>query len=65
MTEQVRREQQRRAAELAARWASDPRWSGVQRTYGADEVVRLSGTVREEHTLARRGAERQIGRAHV
>ena len=64
MTEQVRREQQRRAAELAARWASDPRWSGVQRTYGADEVVRLSGTVREEHTLARRGAERLWRQLH-
>jgi isocitrate lyase len=64
MTEQVRREQQRRAAELAARWASDPRWSGVQRTYGADEVVRLSGTVREEHTLARRGADRLWRQLH-
>ena len=64
MTEQVRREQQRRAAELAARWASDPRWSGVQRTYGADEVVRLSGTVREEHTLAGRGADRLWRQLH-
>jgi isocitrate lyase len=65
MTEQVRREQEARAAQLAARWASDPRWSGVQRTYTADEVVRLSGTVREEHTLARLGAERLWRQLHT
>jgi isocitrate lyase len=64
MTEQVRREQEARAAELAARWASDPRWSGVERTYTAEEVVRLSGTVREEHTLARLGAERLWRQLH-
>ncbi|MHB1064344.1 MAG: isocitrate lyase [Georgenia sp.] len=46
------------AAELARTWASDPRWAGVERTYSAADVVRLRGTVREEHTLARRGAER-------
>ncbi|GGX35815.1 hypothetical protein GCM10010341_66670 [Streptomyces noursei] len=46
------------AEELARRWATDPRWRGVERTYGADDVVRLSGSVREEHTLARRGAGR-------
>ncbi|MFI0738427.1 isocitrate lyase [Streptomyces sp. NPDC021100] len=46
------------AAELAHRWATDPRWKGVERTYSAEDVVRLSGSVREEHTLARRGAER-------
>ncbi|MFJ8629672.1 isocitrate lyase [Streptomyces sp. NPDC093568] len=47
-----------RAAELASRWATDPRWQGIERTYTAEDVVRLSGSVREEHTLARRGAER-------
>ncbi|SEE32418.1 isocitrate lyase [Jiangella alba] len=46
------------AAALAEQWATDPRWSGVRRTYTAEDVVRLRGTVREEHTLARRGAER-------
>jgi isocitrate lyase len=30
----------------------------VQRTYTADDVVRLRGSVQEEHTLARRGSER-------
>ncbi|MFD9905095.1 isocitrate lyase [Streptomyces sp. NPDC059063] len=45
------------ADELARQWANDPRWQGVERTYSAADVVRLSGSVREEHTLARRGAE--------
>ncbi|MFW6203377.1 MAG: isocitrate lyase [Actinomycetota bacterium] len=43
---------------LAAEWQHDPRWRGIERTYTATDVVRLRGTVREEHTLARRGAER-------
>ncbi|WP_127131907.1 isocitrate lyase [Georgenia sp. SYP-B2076] len=46
------------AAELERQWATDPRWAGVERTYTAEDVVRLRGTVREEFTLARRGAER-------
>ena len=45
-------------AQLRRKWASDPRWSGVERTYGAAEVIRLRGSVQEEHTLARLGAER-------
>jgi isocitrate lyase len=46
------------AEELASEWAISPRWRGVARTYTAEDVVRLRGTVHEEHTLARRGAER-------
>jgi isocitrate lyase len=46
------------AAVLAREWSTDPRWRGVERTYSAEDVVRLRGSVREEHTLARRGAER-------
>ncbi|REK90533.1 isocitrate lyase [Streptomyces inhibens] len=53
------------AEELAQRWATDPRWKGVERTYGAEDVVRLSGSVREEHTLARRGAERLWRQLHT
>jgi len=45
------------AAELRASWDADPRWDGIERTFSADDVVRLRGTVREESTLARRGAE--------
>lgn len=52
------------AAELELEWAADPRWSGVQRDYSAADVVRLRGSVVEEHTLARRGAERLFRRLH-
>ena len=52
------------AEELAQRWATDPRWSGVERSYSAADVVRLSGSVREEQTLARRGAERLWRQLH-
>jgi len=45
-------------AELADRWAEDSRWSGILRTYEAEDVVRLRGSVVPEHTLARLGAER-------
>jgi isocitrate lyase len=39
-------------------WTDNPRWAGIKRGYTADDVVRLRGSVQEEHTLARRGAER-------
>ncbi len=45
------------ADEIRASWESDPRWDGIERTYTAEDVVRLRGSVREESTLARRGAE--------
>lgn len=46
------------AADLAEVWATDPRWAGVRRTHTAQDVVALRGSVGEEHTLARRGAQR-------
>jgi isocitrate lyase len=46
------------AEQLQSEWATDPRWRGVERTYTAADVVRLRGAIQEEHTLARRGAER-------
>ena len=43
---------------LRTEWQENPRWAGTQRTYTAEDVIRLRGSVREEHTLARLGAER-------
>src|SRR3954449_8685852 len=43
---------------LAASWMTDPRWRGIERPYAAEQVLRLRGSVRIEHTLARLGAER-------
>jgi isocitrate lyase len=34
------------------------RWDGIERPYTDDDVLRLRGSVRVEHTLARLGAER-------
>jgi len=45
-------------AELNDRWESERRWTGIERPYTAEDVVRLRGSVHVEHTLARRGAER-------
>ena len=46
------------AARLAGDWATNPRWRSIKRDYTARDVVRLRGSVQEEHTLARLGAER-------
>jgi isocitrate lyase len=51
-------DQRQTASELQAGWASDPRWHDVRRDFSAEEVIALRGPVREERTLARRGAER-------
>lgn len=37
---------------------SSDRWKGIRRPYTAEDVARLRGTVKIEHTLARLGAER-------
>ncbi|MFD0852754.1 isocitrate lyase, partial [Actinomadura adrarensis] len=46
------------ADELRRQWETDPRWKGIERTYTAEDVIRLRGSITEEHTLARLGAER-------
>ena len=46
------------AEELQREWDNDPRWKGIERTHTAADVVRLRGSVQEEHTLARLGSER-------
>lgn len=45
-------------AELQHDWDHNPRWTGIARSYGADDVVRLRGSLPVEHSLARRGAEK-------
>jgi isocitrate lyase len=46
------------AARLRTEWETDPRWADTERTYSAEDVIRLRGSVPEEYTLARLGAER-------
>jgi len=43
---------------LDSAWKNDERWRGITRPYSANDVLRLRGSVRIEHTLARMGAER-------
>ena len=47
-----------RIGALRRGWKSESRWSGIERRYGAEDVLRLQGSVVAEHTLARLGAER-------
>ncbi|MDP9231952.1 MAG: isocitrate lyase [Actinomycetota bacterium] len=46
------------ALQLERAWSTDPRWEGIVRPYGGDDVIRLRGSIVPEHTLARVGAER-------
>ncbi len=50
-------DQTQTAAELQEIWNTDPRWDDVERTFTAEDVIALRGSVREESTLAQRGAE--------
>ena len=43
---------------LKTEWETSPRWAGVTRTYSPEDVVRLRGSLKQENTLARRGAEK-------
>jgi isocitrate lyase len=47
-----------RVCVLQNSWAQARRWEGIERPYTADDIVRLSGTVQPECTLARLGSER-------
>jgi isocitrate lyase len=50
-------DQTQTAAELETEWKTSARWNGIQRDYTAEDVIALRGSVVEEHTLAKRGAE--------
>lgn len=46
------------ARKLEESWERDSRWKGIKRTYSAEDVLRLRGSIRIEHTLADMGAKR-------
>ena len=50
-------DQTQTAAELETEWKTDARWNGIARDYSAEDVIAIRGSVREDRTLARRGAE--------
>ncbi|MET0377969.1 MAG: isocitrate lyase [Spongiibacteraceae bacterium] len=45
-------------ARIEADWAENPRWKNVARTYRAEDVVRLRGSLKRENTIAQRAAEK-------
>src|SRR3954452_6992756 len=52
IAEQIKTE----GAALQQRWDSEARWSGIQRAYTADEVIRLRGRIRETQSFASQAA---------
>ncbi len=48
---------QDKIAKINEAWNNDPRWKNVERTYTAEDVLKLRGTIHIEHSLARKGAE--------
>ena len=51
-------------AALEKDWAENPRWANIRRGYGAEDVVRLRGSVQPEYTVAKRGAEKLWNLVH-
>lgn len=49
---------QERINALVSEWLTNPRWKGVERTYNAEEVINLSGSVKIEYSLASLGAKK-------
>ncbi|HJA60850.1 MULTISPECIES: isocitrate lyase [unclassified Brevibacterium] len=58
MTETTTQSNLHDAEAIRRDWATNARWSGIARDYEPEDVVKLRGSLIEEHTLARHGAER-------
>jgi len=52
------------AVALENEWKENARWSGIERPYSAQDVLRLRGSFAVEHTLARMGADRMWSLLH-
>jgi isocitrate lyase len=48
----------READALERHWQATPRWAGIERPYRAEDVIRLRGSTKVEHTIGRHGSER-------
>ena len=53
------------ADQLQHSWAIDQRWAGIRRPYSGDDVLKLRTSLRIEHTLAQRGAQRLWNLLHT
>jgi isocitrate lyase len=54
IAEQIKTE----AAALQERWDSETRWTGIERPYTAEEVIRLRGRIRETQSFATQAADK-------
>ncbi len=52
----VKMNNQQKIATIKQDWQNNPRWENVKRNYSPANVVKLSGSLKIEHTLAQRGA---------
>jgi isocitrate lyase len=50
--------QMKQGSQMEKEWKENARWNGIKRTYSAEDVIRLRGSVQIEHTLASIGAQR-------
>jgi len=50
---------------LITDWTTNTRWKNIERPYTAEQVVKLSGSVKIDYTLARLGAERLWNLLHT
>lgn len=49
---------EKRIQALKDSWETEERWKGIRRTYSAEDVIKLRGSIEIEHTLAQRGSEK-------
>lgn len=54
----MKREYIQEAANLRKLWEKEARWKGICRDYAPEDVLKLRPSIKIEHSLARRGAER-------
>ena len=47
-----------RIQELVTDWLTNERWKGIERPYTAEEVVKLQGSYKIEHSISKLGAEK-------
>ncbi len=52
------------AKELEQKWATDPRWKGIKRTYSGLDVAKIAGTVKINYTIAELGAQKLWNSLH-
>jgi len=49
---------QKQIEKLEQDWQENERWQNVKRDYSAEDVVKLQGSIKIKHTLAKRGAKK-------